>query len=54
MCVCVSVCVQRSGNSLLDQQLTGDNVPVIVDRCLRQVDSRGETPSGVKGQSSQP
>ena len=36
------LCVQYSGTSLLDQQLTSDNVPVIVDRCLNQVYSRGK------------
>lgn len=43
----VSSAVKRSGTSLLDQQLTQDNVPVIVERCLTQIYSRGQREEGI-------
>lgn len=33
---------QLSGMSLLEQQLTPDNIPVIVDKCLNQIYGRGK------------
>ncbi|KAK7098004.1 hypothetical protein V1264_004898 [Littorina saxatilis] len=41
------LCVQQSGKSLLDQQLSQDNIPVILDRCLKQVDTRGQQEEGI-------
>ena len=38
----VCVCAQWNGASLVDLQLTMDNVPVIVDKCLEEVYRRGE------------
>ena len=35
--------MQKSGQSLLDQQLCPDNVPMIVDRCLAEVYRRGKS-----------
>ncbi|XP_076446145.1 arf-GAP with Rho-GAP domain, ANK repeat and PH domain-containing protein 1-like isoform X4 [Babylonia areolata] len=43
----VSVSMKQSGKSLLDQQLTADSVPVIVDKCLTQVLSRGQKEVGI-------
>ncbi|KAK7473392.1 hypothetical protein BaRGS_00035365, partial [Batillaria attramentaria] len=43
---------KRSGTSLLDQQLTQDNVPVIVERCLTQIYSRGQREEGIYRKSA--
>ncbi|RUS68502.1 hypothetical protein EGW08_023736, partial [Elysia chlorotica] len=46
---------QGSGTTLNDQVLTGDNVPVIVDRCITHVEVHGLKEKGVyrtAGQSS--
>ncbi|KAL8617167.1 hypothetical protein ACOMHN_014337 [Nucella lapillus] len=43
----VSASMKQSGKSLLDQQLAADNVPVIVDKCLIQLLSRGQKEEGI-------
>lgn len=48
----VTAYVKRSGESLLDQQLTQDNVPIIVDRCITQVYSRGQREEGIYRKSA--
>ncbi|XP_025084888.1 arf-GAP with Rho-GAP domain, ANK repeat and PH domain-containing protein 1-like isoform X4 [Pomacea canaliculata] len=48
----VSAAIKLSGMSLLEQQLTPDNIPVIVDKCLNQIYGRGQYEEGVYRKSA--